>query len=77
MHERWRLKGAAPRTARPTAVFLLEFHLLLAVLTRQIILLDQRLRQTTTNRWQRIAYLGDHHGQEARLAAAQGGDEGE
>ena len=78
MHERRRLKRAAPRAARSTALFLLELHqLLLAVLTRQIILLDQRRRQTTTNRRQRVADLGDHHGQEARLAAAQGGDEGE
>ena len=77
MHE-WRcLKGTAPGAARPTTVFLLEFRLLLAVLTRQIVLLDQRMRQTTANSWQRIAYLGNHHGQEARLAAAQGGDESE
>ena len=77
MHEWRRLKGTAPRAARPTTLFLLEFDLLLAGLNRQIVLVDQRLRKTTTNRWERIAYLGDHHGQEARLAAAQGGDEGE
>ena len=78
MHKRRRLKGAALRAARPTALFLLEFHhLLLSVLRRQIVLLDQGLRQTTTNRRQCVAYFGDHHGQEARLAAAQGGDEGE
>ena len=77
MHERRRLKRAAPRAARRTTLFLLELHLLLAVLTRQIVLLDQRLRQPTTNRRQRVADLGDHHGQEARLAAAQVRDEGE
>ena len=77
MHERGRLKRAAPRATRRTALFLLEFYLLLAILDRQIVLLDQRLRQPTTNRRQRVADLGDHHGQEAGLAAAQGGDEGE
>ena len=78
MHKRRRLKRATPRATRRTALFLLEVHhLLLAVLTRQTVLFDQRLRQATSNRRQRVADLGDHHGQEAGLAAAQGGDEGE
>lgn len=83
MHKRWCLERTAPRTARPATVFLLEFHLLprslspLAKVSRPIVLFNQMLWQQAANSWQRITYFGHHQRQEARLAAAQSGDEGE
>lgn len=83
MHKRRRLKRTTPRTARPAAIFLLEFHLLsrplspLAVVSRAMALLDQLLRQMAADSWQGVADFGHHERQKARLAAAQGGNEGE
>lgn len=83
MHKRWCLERTAPRTARPATVFLLEFHLLprslspLAKVSRPVVLFNQMLWQQAADSWQRITYFGHHQRQEARLAAAQSGNEGE
>ena len=83
MQKRRRLERTTSRTARRTAVFLLELHLLarglgsLAMSSRPVVLLNQVLRQLATDGWQRITYFGHDQWQEAGLAAAQCGDEGE
>lgn len=85
MHKRRRLERTAPRTAR--AVLLLELHRLLlllpgqfgplAVAAQRVVLVAQMLRQVAADGRQGVADLGHDQGQEAALAAAQGGDEGE
>lgn len=80
MHEWRRLIWTTSRTARATTIFLFELDLLLrplAVVSRPIVLLDQMLWQVAANCWQCIAYFGHNQREEARFAAAQGGDEGE
>lgn len=83
MHERRRLIRTTSRTARTTAIFLFELDLLLkplrplAMVSRRVVFLDQVLRQVIADRGQGIAYLGHDEREEARLAAAEGGDEGE
>lgn len=47
------------------------------MVSRLVVLLDQVLWQVAANRRQRIADFGHDEREEARLAAAQGGDEGE